>query len=95
MIHINESIVRELKGIMIEAKSILLGLLDDTIVSFKRIPRLVTRIDNILGKMNDQEAQEVKQREEDLNKEASSMARISDLLDKATELQKEEDNAKR
>ena len=95
MIHINESIVRELKGIMIEAKSILIGLLDDTIVSFKRIPRLVTRIDNILGKMNDQEAQEVKQREEDLNKEASSMDRISDLLDKATELQKEEDNAKR
>ena len=66
MIHINESIVRELKDIIIEAKSILLGLLDDTIVSFKRIPRLVTRIDSVLKKMEDQ-TQEVKQREENLN----------------------------
>ena len=87
MIHINESIVRELKDIIIEAKSILLGLLDDTIVSFKRIPRLVTRIDSVLKKMEDQ-TQEVKQREENLNKEASSMDKISELLDNAEELRK-------
>ena len=87
MIHINESIVRELKDIIIEAKSILLGLLDDTIVSFKRIPRLVTRIDSVLKKMEDQ-TQEVKQREENLNKEASRMDKISELLDNAEELRK-------
>ncbi len=55
MIHVDESIIRELKSIIIESSDIMGNLLGDTIVSFKRIPRVLTRINNILDKMEDKE----------------------------------------
>ena len=51
MIHIDESIIRELKSIMIESKDIMNSLLSDTMIAFKRIPRVITRIDNVLNRM--------------------------------------------
>ena len=53
MIHVDESIIRELKSIMIESRDIMGNLLGDTIVSFKRIPRVLTRINNVLDEMED------------------------------------------
>ena len=55
MIHVDESIIRELKSIIIESSDIMGNLLGDTIVSFKRIPRVLTRINNVLDKMEDKE----------------------------------------
>jgi hypothetical protein len=51
MIHIDEPIARELRAILLEMKHICRDLLGDSIVAFKRIPRLMTRIENVLNKM--------------------------------------------
>ena len=58
MIYIDEPIARELRAILLETRHICVNLLSDSVVAFRKIPRLMTRIDNVLNKMEGKDNEE-------------------------------------